>query len=375
MKLRKEAERANRSHSVDSTRVINMGRALLILLIATVCDVGEMKTSTLSVSSGSSVTLPTSCTFDPSNMYELRINNKQIGSYYKRTLTPRLQFSMRLQFDEEKCSFILKNLTEGDSNVYTFITMPQENERIGNHEEQHFNVTVTGHTTPASPMNQSTYHKDDDYGFLAVCFLLDMPVARLLMVLTQLLLWLVKKCKKRFPEVRPSCLNRVFEFILGDPFQKATIYGFEIGEYFSLVSQLVATTLFIVWNIYGQGHGDRVVWPILSAISFLVEMVMKFFRCCCTCLPETLRCPSFVMLFRPILISGLIVVAFSLIYYDIPVIWKMWYFVAALISLSLRVVLIILFYWRLKSRNETNNNPKTDPNSLLRPQVPPPAQT
>ncbi|XP_044161088.1 uncharacterized protein LOC122945139 isoform X2 [Bufo gargarizans] len=348
-----------------------MGMALLILLIATVFDVGEMETLSLSVGSGSSVTLPTSCTFDPSNMYELQINNKVIGSYYKRTLTPRLQFSMRLQFDEDKCSFLLKNLTEGDSNVYTFITRHQENERIGNHEE-HFNVTVTGHTTPASPMNQSTYHKEDDYGFLAACFLLDMPVTRLLMELNRLLLWLVKKCKIKFPEVRPSCLNRVFEFILGEPFQKATIYGFEIGEYFSLVFQLVATTLFIVWSIYGHGHGDRVVWPILSAISFLVEMVMKFFRCCCTCLLKTLRCPSFVMLFRPVLISGLIVV-FSLIYYDIRVIWKM-YFVAALISLFLRVVLIILFYWRRKSKNETNNNPKTDPNSLLRPQEPPPAQ-
>lgn len=308
-----------------------------------------------------------------------------VGSYIDRYLMPRLIFSKRLQFDEGNCSFILMNLTEEDSNIYTFTTRHQEQERIRNQEE-YYNVTVmTRRITPVSPLNKSSHHEDDIYGPLAVCFLLDPSVATLTMVIHRLLLRLARKCRKRSSEERRSWLHPVFEFILGPPFQDATNGGLVFGEHFSLLFQSVGAVLFTVW--LADGHGHSAIWAICSAISVIIGIGMKYSRCPCAGLQTDSRCPCAAlqtnsrcpcaalqtglrchhhaaMLLWPLLTTGLIVVVFSLMYWKVAMIRWYWYLGAAVISLSIRLVLIAFFYWKPKKKEEKNRS-ITDPDSLL----------
>ncbi|XP_069832392.1 uncharacterized protein [Dendropsophus ebraccatus] len=322
---------------------------------------------------GSSLKLTSNFTFDSSNIYELYIAGNMIGSYTDGYLMPRLNFTERLQFDREDCSFILKNLTEEDRNVYTFITIYQKNKRIQNHKE-YFNVTVTSRlVTAESPRNKSSQHHEDDiYGTLAVCFLLDSVMAALMMGIFTLLPWLAKK----FRNERLTCLHHVFNFVLGDAFQEATTSGFAFGEYVSLASHLVATVLFLVWSIYGPRH--TVWWGICSAVSFIIQMVIKCPRCHCASLQRALSLCHPVMALWTLLTTGSIVVVYFIMCNNLVTTRRTWYPVvlAAVISLCVRAGLIGYFYWKQKNKEEKNkdNNVSVDPDSLLRPEEYPPDQ-
>ncbi|XP_069601198.1 uncharacterized protein [Ranitomeya imitator] len=337
-----------------------MAGVLLSLLSATLSTIGDMKMTSLSVSSGSSLKLPTNCSFDPSNHYELHVTDHLIGSYSDHYLMPRLKFSKRLQFDQGNCTFILKNLTEEDSNVYTFITTYDKKTRI-QLQVENFNISVTGYVAPVPPLNNlSPHHEDNVCGFVAACFLLDPLMAAITMSIYRLILWYVEK----FPGSTPPCLRQISSFLV-DLFQNVVNSGFEFSEWFSLGSQLLGTVLFIVWKVHGHEHS--VMWPIFSAIGFIIEVVIKCSRYLCTCLQLAVQyCPRYLMLFRPLLTSGSIVVAFSATHKDITMTRKMWYLWAAMASLMIRLVLIAFLYWKSKNKNEKNNeDSNTDPNSLL----------
>ncbi|CAN2389970.1 hypothetical protein PRIEUP_LOCUS2, partial [Pristimantis euphronides] len=221
----------------------------------------------------------------------------------------RLQFENRLQFNQKNCSFLLMNLTEQDSNVYTFITRYPDKKDT----EQRFNVTVTGRITPMPPVNNSSHNHEDNISG--------------------------KKCRKKYFEEPSPHLHQIS--LLEDPFQHAANSAFDFGEYFSLVFQLVGTILFLVWKVDGQS----VFWPICSTVSLIVKFVMVMIKKekkknCSRCHGEDLQdilgilipCWSF-------LTTSSIVVAFFLTY-PITQTWMNWFLVAAVMSLCIRAVLI-----------------------------------
>ncbi|XP_066430680.1 uncharacterized protein [Eleutherodactylus coqui] len=308
---------------------------LLHLTTAYSGNVGGMKMPSLSVPSDSWLSLPTNCTFDASKNYELYVTSQMIGSYMDPHLISRLQFFNRLLFNQKKCTFTLMNLTEEDSNIYTFITKYHDKRRIQSREE-HFNVTVTRHIALVSPPNKSPQdHEDNIY---------------------------VKKHKKKFSEERSSCLHRVFTLLLGDLLHNAANSAFGVGEYFSVAFQLVGTVFFIVWYAFGGVHS--VFWAVGSASSLIVGMVMimNCSRCHLGCLRRALRHgPHFPMPLWPLLITCSIVVAFSVIYHDITKIWTKWYLVAALMSLAVRFGLLGFYYCKPKRSEKNYESASTNP--------------
>ncbi|XP_068093130.1 uncharacterized protein [Hyperolius riggenbachi] len=131
-----------------------------------------------------------------------------IGWYEDGRLQPRVNFIGRLDFHKENCSFVLKNVSPKDSNLYTITTRYMEGDKT---KQQEITVNVTIHGDPgfkseAPFTTMPTPERVQNLtacstGFPAVCFSLA-PAVNVILTLLSLV-----KCHQLIQEVLSSILS------------------------------------------------------------------------------------------------------------------------------------------------------------------------
>ncbi|XP_073467165.1 uncharacterized protein [Aquarana catesbeiana] len=252
--------------------------------------------------------------------YELRNEQDLIGWYEGDKLEPRGRFMERLEFDNQRCAFILLSISKADTGMYTILALYMEN-KAPKSQEMTFNVTIVDivTSTPTPPASNLTDCKE---GIPAVCF----SLAPLMNVITNGVFLL--SCWQRWA----SAGTQDFQYIL------LVISGFA-----SLTCQVVSIGLWLSCGIL-----NNLVWfgLAVSCTAILVAFHILSFKCVKSdCFNEKLKLGLAILL--QFSFTGFVVIAFHLTHGKIIIqtVWALIIFaVVYLMAFTLPYIAFIIYH-------------------------------
>ncbi|XP_077334218.1 uncharacterized protein LOC143975614 [Lithobates pipiens] len=245
--------------------------ATLVTLMS-LTALGVKTQMSLSCSAGSRCSFPDTnvCNYTKNMLYELRKEQEPIGWYEKDLLTPRGQFMERLEFDNQRCVFILLKPSLVDTGMYTITVRYTENEEPKT-PKMTINVTVFDPVTSTpfppheasmltDPLTSTLFPRNTTFnltacemGFPAVLF----SLAPLVNILINLLFLL---------PCRPSAASQKI--------QKRLLL---ISELSSLVCQVVSIGLGL-----SCGISAWLVLAIFCTVFLIADKIVSQFKCTTT---------------------------------------------------------------------------------------------